>query len=274
MKHIIVILFLSLGLVFAQHKQVIIKKYKTADTESVRNIDVKIDDQEIIVKLNIDGEETVLKANPNNEEDVKALKKTLADMDIDVDILDTDTIDPDLTVVEKPGGYLGVHIDEITDQLRDYFKIKGDGGVLITEVIENSPAETSGLQAGDIIVKINDQRISDPDELHLTIRSFEPDEKVNITVVRKGRQKSFNVILGEAESSQFAFRHFDKDSFLNGIPGVFSPGYPFKWYMFGDNMDDDYISHMQNRDDFTKQMDQLKKEMEELRNELEALRAK
>lgn len=273
MKRIIIFLFLSIGLVFAQHKQVIIKQYKTADTESVRDIDVRIDDQEITVKLNIDGEETVLKANPNNEEEVKALEEMLAEMDIDVDILNTDSIDPDLTFIEKPGGYLGVHIDDITDQLRDYFKVKGDGGVLITEVVDNSPAGISGLQAGDIIIKINDQRISNPDELQFTIRSFEPDEKVNITLIRKGRKKSFNVVLGKAEGPQLAFQHFMKDNFLNDIPGLLSPGYPHKWHMSGDDMDD-YLSQMKDREDFAKQIDQLREEMEALRNELKELRTK
>ena len=99
------------------------------------------------------------------------------------------------------GGYLGVQIQDLTDQLRDYFKVKGDGGVLVSEVVKDSPAEKARLEAGDVIMTVNDVRISDTRELTQTIRSEKPDNEVDITVVRKGREKSLKATLGSSGDS-------------------------------------------------------------------------
>ncbi len=167
-------------------------------------------------------------------------------------------------------------IDDITDQLRDYFNVKGDGGVLITEVVKESPAESHGLLAGDVIIKVNDQWISDTGELQESIRGFEPEEKVTITAVRKGREKSLNVTLGEMEAPQYAFHHFSKDKLLKDLHPPMGPhGNKMKWFMFDDDdLNKEEYFFQGHSEDIKAQLDELKKELSVLREELEDLRSK
>jgi len=275
MKRVIIVLLLLVGFIFAQHKQVIVKKHKMSDTESVKDVDVNVDGEELTIKVIIDGEEKVFNANPENEDEMKALQEMLTELDVDVNVLHMDGDHPRMKYICKTGGYLGVHIEDLSDQLRNYFKVKGDGGVLVSEVVDESPAKASGLLAGDIIVKVNDKWISNTGELQETIRSFEPKEKVTITTVRKGREKSFSVVLGESEAPQFASHQFGKQNFMCDIPGIPKPGEHMKWFMFdGDEMDEEHGFLMEHKDDLKKQMEMLKKEMDELRKEFELMRSK
>ena len=60
---------------------------------------------------------------------------------------------------------LGVRLTDLGDQLAAYFKVGGDGGVLVTEVVEGSAAAKAGMLAGDVIVAVGDQSVSDAAEL-------------------------------------------------------------------------------------------------------------
>lgn len=95
--------------------------------------------------------------------------------------------------INGKGGYLGVQVRNLTDQLKEYFEVKN--GVLIDEVMKDSPAEKSGLKAGDIIVSINDRKIEDYQDLVRTINYYNPEEEVSISYVRKGDTEETRVIL-------------------------------------------------------------------------------
>ena len=218
MKNILLtILFtFSVSLLQADDKHVIIKKIIVGSEQEEKNVDVnvEVEDNQLTLTITQDGEENVYTIDLNDENALESLEKELGDLDIDVNVMAmmAPGMGSDSYVffggdMNKPhlgmggGGYLGVQIQDITDQLRDYFKVKGAGGVLVSEVVKESPAEKAGLETGDIIVKINDVRISDTGELTQTIRKEKPESKVDIIVVRKGREKSIKAILGSSENS-------------------------------------------------------------------------
>lgn len=95
----------------------------------------------------------------------------------------------------KKGGYLGVQVKGLSDQLKTYFEVKE--GVLIEEVMKDSPAEKAGLKAGDVITAINDRKINDPEDLVRTVNYYNPEEKVELSYVRKGDNGEVNVMLGK-----------------------------------------------------------------------------
>lgn len=99
------------------------------------------------------------------------------------------------------GGYawLGVRTERLTDQLRQYFGVTEDGGVLITEVMAESPAKEAGLQAGDIIIQVAEKKIKSTRDLLRAINYFDPDDVVEITVIRDKKEQSFKVKLGKTE---------------------------------------------------------------------------
>lgn len=99
--------------------------------------------------------------------------------------------------VTEERGFLGVHLDDIEGQMADYFEVKDGQGVLITEVNEDGPAAKAGLKAGDVVVKLDDQEVGSSSELHKAMAGTEPGQEIEVQVVRKGKDKSFKVTLGE-----------------------------------------------------------------------------
>ncbi len=95
---------------------------------------------------------------------------------------------------KEKGGYLGVVVEDLTDQLLHYFK--ADNGVLIKKVLKNSPAEKAGLKAGDVIYKINDKKIEDTADLMRTIQFYDPGNSITVYFVRNGKKKALKVTLG------------------------------------------------------------------------------
>jgi len=59
----------------------------------------------------------------------------------------------------KNSVFLGVKVEKLTDQLREYFNVSDGLGVLVAEVVEESPAEKAGLKAGDVITKIEEREV-------------------------------------------------------------------------------------------------------------------
>lgn len=93
--------------------------------------------------------------------------------------------------------WLGVYIQEVTPEIAVQFDLTEANGVLVADVIEDSPAEEAGLKRGDIIVKVNDKGVNSPEELQDKVRSIEIGEKVNIEVLREGKKIFFVVKIGE-----------------------------------------------------------------------------
>ncbi len=93
-------------------------------------------------------------------------------------------------------GRLGVRVQDLNPQLGEYFEVPDGRGALVMEVMKDTPAERVGLQAGDIITRVDDQSIEDPSDLIETLRGKEG--KVTVTVVRKGRTLTLEPELGQA----------------------------------------------------------------------------
>jgi len=132
---------------------------------------------------------------------------------------------------EDDPGWLGVSLQQLTPSLREAMDISSDAGALITEVVEDSPAEKAGLKMGDVILKYDDQAVTSPHRLTKLVRSTEPETEVDIRVLRKGQEKSFRVKLGELEGGKHCriricddedgddlFMDIDTEDLLLGMP--------------------------------------------------------
>lgn len=95
-------------------------------------------------------------------------------------------------------GWLGVHIDDLGDQLGEYFGVKDGRGALVTGVEADSPAAKAGLKAGDVIVRAGDKDVTDAADLHQALAGTKPQDQVGIEFVRKGKTQSANATLAEA----------------------------------------------------------------------------
>ena len=82
-------------------------------------------------------------------------------------------------------GYLGVDLVELTDDLRRFFQVPQDLGVMVSRVDTDSPAQEAGFKAGDIIVEVNGHEVSERWDLHRQIRQASGDA-VDIDIYREG----------------------------------------------------------------------------------------
>ena len=94
-------------------------------------------------------------------------------------------------------GQLGVMIGELTKDLADYFGINTSKGVLVSDVLKASPAEKAGLEAGDIILKINGREVEGIGQLRNTIAMVAPGTKVELLIYRNGKEKTVTVSIAE-----------------------------------------------------------------------------
>lgn len=96
-------------------------------------------------------------------------------------------------------GRLGVRVDKLSDEMRDALGADGDEGVLVLEVMGDTPAQKAGMRAGDIIVRIDDDAVDSPDGLVKVLRGHEGD-KVQVRVLRKGVTKTLAAELEAGDS--------------------------------------------------------------------------
>lgn len=101
-------------------------------------------------------------------------------------------------------GWLGVAIQDITEELAESFHLDSTGGVLVSEVADESPAAQAGLQQGDVLLSMNGTSLHDVAELRNRIAMTAPDTSVKFSVIRDGDVKDISVTIGEQPSSMNA----------------------------------------------------------------------
>ena len=92
-------------------------------------------------------------------------------------------------------GALGIVGNEINGQTSKELGIKETQGYYISKVLKNSGAEKSGLQKGDVIIKLDNQPITTYPELTGYISTKRPNDKINVTVIRDGKNQVIPVSL-------------------------------------------------------------------------------
>lgn len=102
-------------------------------------------------------------------------------------------------ISEKKYPWLGILGDNLTDQLRTYFKVPEGLGVLVKEVAENSPAEKYGIKAGDIIFRIGEKEVKDTQDLKRAIGRYNSGDDLEVKIFRNGQESTIQVTLGERE---------------------------------------------------------------------------
>ncbi len=97
-------------------------------------------------------------------------------------------------------GYLGVWTGEISQEVKESLKLKSREGALVHEVTPGSPADKAGIQQYDAIVSVNGQPVKDPNDLSFKIAEIEPETKVEISIIRDGKEKVLTAKLVELET--------------------------------------------------------------------------
>lgn len=98
---------------------------------------------------------------------------------------------------EVSRGYLGVVLEDDSEAIFDRYAFDRNQGAILSEVIEDSPAEEAGLMEGDCIVSINGHRVKSAGILMNQLAIVPPYEEVELKVIREGETFFVSVTLGE-----------------------------------------------------------------------------
>jgi serine protease Do len=101
-------------------------------------------------------------------------------------------------------GYLGVNIQPVTNEMAKSIGLKTASGASIVDAMHGSPAAEAGLQSGDVITKLNGKAVEDAADLTLRIGSFKPGDKVELTYLRNGSEKTAQVTLADQKDETVA----------------------------------------------------------------------
>ena len=120
------------------------------------------------------------------------------------------------------GGYLGIQTQEVTKENFAKFGLREVRGVAVEKVIENSPAASAGILAGDVIVRFDGEEVTGARKLTRLINEVAPDHQVKLTVLRGGSEQEIAATLGKRQMPKF-----ENGNFTFSTPGpMFKMGIP------------------------------------------------
>jgi hypothetical protein len=142
----------------------------------------------------------------------------------------------------------GIMIDNLTPQLGQYFGVPNGEGVLIRSVEKGSAAEQAGFKAGDVIVKVNDDNISDRTDWRRAIRGRK-DGKLNVTVIRDKKEQVLTLTLPQRREE-------------GRLQGFYIPQGDWDMIEFPDEKQEKELKELK------KEMPKIKEQMKKLREDL------
>jgi Do/DeqQ family serine protease len=99
-------------------------------------------------------------------------------------------------------GWLGVVIQDVTDELSSSFGVAERQGVLVADVMRGSPAETAGVRPGDVVVEFGGAAVREVPDLQRRAAGVSPGQTVALKVVRDGQPVAVTVIVAEMPSDE------------------------------------------------------------------------
>src|SRR5438270_532640 len=101
-----------------------------------------------------------------------------------------------------PVTYLGVETSDVPRVVSEQLGLAKGFGLVVDYVVPDSPAAVAGVQQNDIIKMLNDQILTEPDQLSKLVRSYSEGTTVTLTVLRKGKEEKIGVKLSKKEVPQ------------------------------------------------------------------------
>ncbi len=102
---------------------------------------------------------------------------------------------------EPMRGYLGIYADSIeSKQVREHYQYSQDGGALVHEIADGSPADIAGIEEEDIIIEYADTAVQGGADLMSLIQKTDIDKEVEIVVWRKGRKEQLNAKISQVNA--------------------------------------------------------------------------
>jgi serine protease Do len=98
-------------------------------------------------------------------------------------------------------GWLGVRIQQVTDEIAESLNVKPARGALIAGVDDKGPAKPAGIEPGDVVVKFDGKDIKEPKDLSRVVADTAVGKEVDVVIIRKGEEQTRRVTLGRLEDN-------------------------------------------------------------------------
>lgn len=112
---------------------------------------------------------------------------------------------------EVKRGRIGVYIQDMSKDLADSFGLDEVEGILVTQVMEDSPAEDAGLQQGDLILQVDGDKVDKVATFRNHIALTAPGTRVSLTILRDGKQQAVKVKIGKLETANTSTKSGSSD---------------------------------------------------------------
>ncbi len=103
---------------------------------------------------------------------------------------------PHVAYKGAPKSYIGIHLQDLSDGLRDYFSAPDDAGMLIAEVENDTAAAAAGLAAGDVIISMGTKVIRNMDDVRRVLNFFDPGDMLTVELMRSKKKMALDVTVG------------------------------------------------------------------------------
>lgn len=116
-------------------------------------------------------------------------------------------------------GWLGVTVQELSQDMATYFSLPDKNGVLVSAVMEGSPAQKAGIKEGDVIRKFDGSPINTVRELLSAVGNSEVGRKIQVVVIRDKKELALSVEIGERpdDADQKASRQAEKGTLSSAV---------------------------------------------------------
>ena len=174
---------------------------------------------------------------------------------------------------------LGVQFQELNADLAEYFGADPGQGVLITEIEDDGPADKAGLKAGDVLLSIDGEEVSQPDDVVDILSECEEGEIVEVEILRKKQTQTIKVELEEGYGSSY----FKLGKSLRSLPRIYMREYKDNLDRYKEGMErykkdmkrwkDVYEQELKERihKDVERNMEKLELQIERLQEEMKRL---
>ena len=100
--------------------------------------------------------------------------------------------------------FLGIYMQDINEDLYETMDLESRKGTIVSDIVEGSPAEKSGLESGDVIIAFEGKEITNGAALKNLVSSANPGQKIKLTISRDGKVQDIDVVLEERSGAEMA----------------------------------------------------------------------
>lgn len=139
----------------------------------------------------------------------------------------------EFTMFFSGGSFLGVQVNDINKENMARYNLREPRGVVITEVVKDSPAEKAGLRKDDVILRFENDSVTSARKLTRLVSEVAPDQTVRLQISRGGSEQDVSVTIAKRDNMMFGgenfhFKHLEELKGLDKLK-TFPKGQPWKW---------------------------------------------